>query len=324
MQFTEKEIREWADKIELADLTLAELDYRLISALESIYLLNGMMTELVMKGGTAINKLYLGDTSRLSIDLDFNQVGDRSKVLSRRPTLRETLTKTLRALDSNYQLSFRRNWNQTTIRARYSSLTGANQQLKLEISHVERIPILDLVAREANSPTRNFKVSTYSLEELLATKLRALFERFGGRDIYDIYFSAKLSPDKRIIKKMFLYYFFRSRKIYNPKTHFKALKERLEHGKYRDDVTGFVRPSAHFSLKDAASFVLSEYSLLTELDDDDVKFLAIARMLLKKGQISKQAQKETRGIRHPLAALFHNYRITEAAASATREDMALY
>ena len=73
MQFTEKEIREWADKSELADLTLAELDYRLSSALESIYLLNGMMTELVMKGGTAINKLYLGDTSRLSIDLDFNQ-----------------------------------------------------------------------------------------------------------------------------------------------------------------------------------------------------------------------------------------------------------
>ena len=297
MQFTEKEIREWADKIELADLTLAELDYRLTSALESIYLLNGMMTELVMKGGTAINKLYLGDTSRLSIDLDFNQVGDRSKVLSRRPTIRETLTKTLHVLDSNYQLSFRRNWNQTTIRARYSSLTGANQQLKLEISHVERIPILDLVGREANSPTRNFKVSTYSLEELLATKLRALFERFSGRDIYDIYFSAKLKPDKRIIKKMFLYYFFCSRKIYNPKTHFEALKERLEHGKYRDDVTGFVRPSTPFSLKDAASFVLSEYSLLTELDDDDVKFLAIARILLRKGQIS-EARHRKRLVEH--------------------------
>ena len=53
MQFAEKEIREWADKIELADLTLAELDYRLLSTLESIYSSNGHLTGLAMKGGTA-------------------------------------------------------------------------------------------------------------------------------------------------------------------------------------------------------------------------------------------------------------------------------
>jgi predicted nucleotidyltransferase component of viral defense system len=323
MQLTEQEIRKWADKSEIADLTLAELDYRLISALESIYHINGMSTELVMKGGTAINKLYLGDTSRLSVDLDFNQIGDRSKVLSRRAKLRQTLMKALETLDSNYQLSFKRNWSQTTIRARYSSLTGASQQLKLEISHIERIPILDLVTREADTPIGNFNVTTYSLEELLATKLRALFERFSGRDIYDIYFSAKLRRDKELIKKLFLYYFFRSRKIYNPKTHFKTLKERLEQGKYRDDVTGFVRPSTTFSLKDAASVVLDEYSLLAELDEDDANFLAIARSLLRKGQVSKQAQNEIRQIRYPLAALFHAYKITEAATSATRKDIAL-
>jgi hypothetical protein len=121
-----------------------------------------------------------------------------------------------------------------------------------------------------------------------------------------------------------LYYFFRSRKIYNPKTHFKALKERLEHGRYRDDVTGFIRPSIPFSLKDAAAFVVSEYSLLTELDDDDERFLAIAQALLKKGSISKQAQRETRGIRYPLAALFRNYRITAAAVSASRKDITPY
>jgi len=324
MQFAEKEIREWADKIELADLTLAELDYRLLSTLESIYSSNGHLTGLAMKGGTAINKLYLGGTSRLSVDVDFNHVGDRDKVLSGRSTLREALTRTLRVLDSNYKLSFKRNWNQTTIRAEYSSLTGANQQLKLEISHVERIPIFDLVARDASSPTKSFKVLTYSLEELLATKLRALFERFSGRDIYDIYFTAKLSPDKNIIKKMFLYYFFRSRKIYNPKTHFKNLQERLEHGKYRDDVTGFIRPSISFSLEDAAAFVVREYSLLTELDDDDERFLVIARTIMKKGSISKQAQRETRGIRYPLAKLFRNYRITAGAVSASRKDITPY
>jgi predicted nucleotidyltransferase component of viral defense system len=30
-----------------------------------------------MKGGTAINKLYLGETSRLSVDLDFNHLGPK-------------------------------------------------------------------------------------------------------------------------------------------------------------------------------------------------------------------------------------------------------
>lgn len=178
--------------------------------------------------------------------------------------------------------------------------------------------------RKTSGLTKDFKVLTYSLEELLATKLRALFERFTGRDIYDIYFATKLAPDKPLIKKMFLYYFYRSRKVYNPKTHLKALRERLGERKYVDDITGFIRPNISFSLKDAASFVMSEYSLLTELDSNDERFLSIAKVLLKKGAVSRQLQKETEGIQYPLADLFDGFRITKAAAAATRKDIAVF
>lgn len=324
LELTETKLRTWANRIGVENLALAEQDYRLLTLLEILYSQDLISKKLLMKGGTALNKLYLKETSRLSVDLDFNHVGGKNEVLRERPELRETLVTILKEQDDTYRVSFKRNYNQTTVKAKYSSLTSVNQQLKLEISHIERIPIVEPVVREAISPQMSFGIATYSLEELLATKLRALFERFAGRDIYDLYFTAKLAPNKLLIKKMFLYYFYRSRKVYDPKTHFEALRERLDQRKYVDDVRGFVRPSVSFSLEDAADFVISEYSMLTELDDSDERFLSIAKVLLRKGQVSKQLQKETERIMCPLADLLDGFKITKDAAAATRKDIAVF
>lgn len=124
LQLTEIRLRAWADTLGVENLTLAEQDYRLLDLLERIYSRNEISGKLLMKGGTALNKLYLRETSRLSIDLDFNHVGERNKVLSERPNLRETLVSTLKEQDETYQVSFKRNYNQTTVKAKYSSLSG--------------------------------------------------------------------------------------------------------------------------------------------------------------------------------------------------------
>lgn len=65
---------------------------------------------------------------------------------------------------------------------------GPRQHFKLEMSFIERVPILGqlskLLAMPAAEPA--VAVSTYQLEELAATKLRALYGRRKGRDIYDL------------------------------------------------------------------------------------------------------------------------------------------
>ena len=70
MQVTTRTVRNWADEGGIPDLTLAELDFRLIHALQAVYTDPFLRARLCLKGGTALNKLYLSGTNRLSVDLD--------------------------------------------------------------------------------------------------------------------------------------------------------------------------------------------------------------------------------------------------------------
>lgn len=72
MQITDHVLHNWADEGGIPDLALAELDYRLVHALGAIYTDPFLRDRLYLKGGTALNKLYLPGASRLSVDLDFN------------------------------------------------------------------------------------------------------------------------------------------------------------------------------------------------------------------------------------------------------------
>ena len=75
IRLTNHDVKVWADEQSFPDLLFAELDYRLVKTLEALYS-NGFLSErLCMKGETAINKLYLGKTSRLSVDLDDVHMG---------------------------------------------------------------------------------------------------------------------------------------------------------------------------------------------------------------------------------------------------------
>jgi predicted nucleotidyltransferase component of viral defense system len=325
LQLNQTRLRTWADTLGVEDLTVAEHDYRLVAVLEAIYSKDEVSKKLLMKGGTAINKLYLGNTARLSVDLDFNHIGERQNVLSERRAVRSALRDCLIQQDPSYRLSGKQNYNQTTIKAKYTSIIiSPLRQLKLEISHIERIPILQPERRSATGLQKQFDVVTYALEELAATKVRALLERFKGRDIYDTYFILKLRHQKTLIRKLFLYYFYRSRKIYNPKIHFRGLRERLLNNRYDDDITGFVTPRVTFDIEEAAPSIVDGLTFLNDFDDDDETFLSLARRLLAKGNITKEMRTKISHIRYPLAQLFNGQPITERAAKADMKDIAVF
>ncbi len=68
---TQRMLRNWADEIGISDLSLVEQDIRASYAIKEIFNDEFLNSVLCLKGGTAINKLYLKDASRLSVDLDF-------------------------------------------------------------------------------------------------------------------------------------------------------------------------------------------------------------------------------------------------------------
>ena len=323
LRLTERDLRVWADEQGISDLLFAELDYRLVKSLEAFYRDDFLSKRLCMKGGTSINKLYLGETSRLSVDLDFNQIGPKEEVLKERRDVRERIVALLKKQDDSYVIHSEYRYEQTRIKARYKTVAGPMRSFKIEISHVERFPIVSPVRKQVKTPDGSADVITYTLEELTATKLRALLERFKGRDIYDLYFISHHKPDPTVTRKMFLYYFYRSRKVFNPRVHYKNLTKRYESGNYTDDVSDFINPTVKFDLAKAARSVISKYSFLNELDSQDKDFLMIAGILLGK-KVPKESFARLQKVDTPLKLLFGDISISQEALEIATDEIRLF
>lgn len=326
MQVTTRVVRNWADEGGIPDLTLAELDFRLLHALQAVYGNPFLRDRLYLKGGTALNKLYLPGANRLSVDLDFNAIGPREQVLRERTPIGEAVAAVLRQQDPGYDLTYRWRYDQVTVYARYAPLTGtAPQRLKLEISFIERLAILGRVERPllASPLGELIVVGTFHLEELVSTKLRALFDRRKGRDIYDLYRVTDLGLNRPAIRKMVLYYFLRANKVFHYPTFVSNVERKIAERGFGDDIRGLIRLGSELDWPAACSRVLDYFSFLGELDERDQLFLDMAKYLLNKPYPGAR-EELIRGIEHPLAWLMEGLPISDEARAVTKDEMRPY
>lgn len=326
MEITARIIRNWADEGGIPDLTLAELDYRLVHALQAIYADPFLHDRLYLKGGTALNKFYLPGHGRLSVDLDFNAVGPKERVLQERTQISQTVMTALEQQDSDYDLTYRWRYEQATVYARFSPLTGAaRQRLKVEISFIERFAILGREERALlTSPfDEPAVINTYHLEELTSTKLRALYDRRKGRDIYDLFCITDFDLNWAAVRKMVLYYFYRANKVFHYPTFVSNVERKIAERGFGDDVRGLIRRGSTLDWPAACERVLNNFAFLGELDDRDRLFLDLAKYLLHK-PYPKASEEIIKGVEHPLARLMENLPISAEAAAMTQEDIRLH
>lgn len=319
-------LRTWADEIGSPTLLFAELDFRIVHILEALAQNETLSSKLYLKGGTAINKLHLGASSRLSVDIDLNHIGPKKGVFEERDEIAERVEVLLKDLDSTYETRTKKTWEKTTLRVDYNSLAGPKQRLKVEILHIERFPILPVADHRLLMPSgETVLITGYQLEELLSTKIRALHDRLKGRDIYDLWAVNNTSLDLGAIRKMFLYYFYRSRRVFNPKLFFPRLNGAVSTGGIVDDVSGFLRPDIDFKLQERSRDVVSWLGFLGDLGQADRDFVMLSRVLLGKGEVPKSKREEIAAIDRPLESLFGSeYEITEEARRATIEDITVF
>lgn len=80
-------------------------------------------------------------------------------------------------------------------RLRSTFVGGRRLQIKVEINTFERFPARPTVTREfrIDSPwfSGSAEVPTFAIEELTATKIRALFQRSKGRDLFDLWLAVR-------------------------------------------------------------------------------------------------------------------------------------
>lgn len=159
--------------------------------------------ELVLRGGTALHKLFMPKPFRYSEDLDYirigyGAIGDIMKEL------------TLLGQRNGFNVSTKMGMY-PKVYWRYISVNKIPKKIKIEINTFEKNTKFGFIYKnhDVDSTFYNGKtyVKTLEIEELLASKIRALYQRSKGRDLYDIYVALDyLNIDiKKVIEAFTLY-----------------------------------------------------------------------------------------------------------------------
>ncbi len=146
---------------------------------------------MVFRGGTALHKLFLGHNSRYSEDIDLvlTQSQKYGEIIG---ALRETLTPWLG------KPRFDQKQERLTLHFKFMSEIEPIQQMKLkvEINTSETFNVMGIIEKDftVESPwfSGHTKIKTFSPEELLGTKFRALYQRDKGRDLFDVEMAHKI------------------------------------------------------------------------------------------------------------------------------------
>jgi predicted nucleotidyltransferase component of viral defense system len=178
-------IREWSETVSWIESEQVEQDLLICRALTEIYKDEYLASHLAFRGGTALHKLYLSPQSRYSEDIDLVQI--------RAEPIKETYDRIREALSFLGEPKVRQKRNNNTLIFRMESEIPpvVPIHLKVEINckeHFNVLPMQEIPFSVTNKwYSGECNVLTYQLEELIGTKLRALYQRSKGRDLYDLY-----------------------------------------------------------------------------------------------------------------------------------------
>ena len=212
MQLDRQELKALADKYNFIKDTF-EKELRLIELLDEFQKRPLLKNSLALKGGTCINLFYLNGP-RLSVDIDFDYVGKKSRdeMLKERDAINKeikditdrlnyvahTKTKTYFALDSNV--------------LGYENNAKMNDNIKIEINYLEREHVLPLQRRDIKVPWYGQKINVLCVSdlEIYGSKITALTTRCKARDLYDAVNLYKLMKDYpfnlEIVRKCAIFY----------------------------------------------------------------------------------------------------------------------
>lgn len=179
-------ISEWRHNASWADDAQVEQDLVISRALVEIFANEQLACQLAFRGGTALHKLYVQPTARYSEDID---------LVALEPDNADDLADLVNSVLQPWLGERQLKQDATGVVLRYGFRSEIAPivplQLKVEINLGEPLSILGFT--QVNFEVDNqwwsgkSEITTYHLNELLATKLRALHQRNKGRDLFDIW-----------------------------------------------------------------------------------------------------------------------------------------
>ena len=152
---------------------------------------------LVLKGGTALNKVYLQKTQRFSEDADFDLVTKNSH-----QELYRFSKKLASGIDGYQIVELRKVRSMIQFYCMYETPLGGKDHVRIDISPKKLLTAKPLENNMIISEFTHSSVSgipIYSIEDLTARKMHALADRAEGKDLYDVHV-ALLMCSKKVLK----------------------------------------------------------------------------------------------------------------------------
>ncbi|MBK8488819.1 MAG: nucleotidyl transferase AbiEii/AbiGii toxin family protein [Bacteroidetes bacterium] len=250
-------ITEWSNNVPWQTNEQVEQDLVICRALVEIYSDKFLADSLAFRGGTALHKLYLQPQPRYSEDIDLVQIkaGSIGKVIDH---IREALSFLGKAkVEAGETMA--------TMKFRFDSEFPpiVSLRLKIETNCREHFTVLGWEKKpfEVKSSWFNGECNliTYKLEELLGTKLRALYQRRKGRDLYDLWkalTTSNLNPD--LLIKCYKEYmnFSLEKPIPSKKEFLMNIEAKKIDTDFLGDTTALLRPDEKYNHEDAFKIVI--------------------------------------------------------------------
>lgn len=245
-------ILEWQQIVPWTNDAQVEQDLVISRALVEIFQSPLLQRSLAFRGGTALHKLYIRPQVRYSEDIDLVQITSEPI----KPILVE-LRKCLSFLGTKRIV--KQHIHNNTIVYRFESEIPpiVSLRLKIEINTREHFNVLGLQQFPFSVVNEWFtgevELTTYSLEELLGTKLRALYQRRKGRDLFDLYWAITNCSveDDKILACYKRYMTFVVDKVPTQKQVLQNLEEKMQDHEFLSDMQAIIRPGIDYTEEEA-------------------------------------------------------------------------
>lgn len=198
---TQKDILAHEAAVPWSERYQVEQDLLLCLAMRAIFEDRFLSSQVAMRGGTVLHKVHLAPAARYSEDIDLVAVGERPEGHIRKAilrVLRPVLGREKSSVWDFVQLAVRNAAKPSRILRciyRIPSVTepGRALTIEVEVNVPERTPYLPVQRLPFAIAFRGAQLETelvsYNINEMLATKMRALFQRKKGRDLFDLYWA---------------------------------------------------------------------------------------------------------------------------------------
>lgn len=232
---------------------MIEQDLVISRALVELYNQPEVSNSLVFRGGTALNKIYISPSARYSEDIDFVQ--------KRAESIGNTIDAIRNALTSWLGEPLRK-FTERSVKLiyRYQSIDGMSAKLKIEINTTEHFQVLPLKTEKFFVDSEWFKGSsdiiTYEIDELIATKLRALYQRRKGRDLFDLwYVGINELINLNQVTDIFTKYCIHNGIQISKEEFIRNLKQKKNHHDFHMDMNILLPPKLNWDFEEAYKYV---------------------------------------------------------------------